>query len=314
MKAARIHRFGPPEVLTIEEAPKPQITASNQVLIQVHCASVNPIDWKTRMGNLKFLLGFKFPKILGYDVSGTIVDKGRDVNRFEIGDRVFCRLDNRHGGAYAEYAVAGEHVVAKMPKAIDFDAAAAIPLAGLTALQGLRDHGKLNSGHRVLITGGAGGVGYFAVQIAQILGAEVTAVCSHRTIEIVKALNPHKIYNYEKTDVTQLKDQFDLIFDTVGAYPYNQVWRQLSEGGVYVTTLPRPKVFWHKMLAFFRSHSVKTFLMKSNAADCKWMADQAVSGKLKVLIDSTYSLQQTAMAHERSESGRARGKIIIRIK
>lgn len=314
MKAAVIHRFGSPDVFSVEEVPKPKVEKPNQVLIEVHCASVNPIDWKTRRGNLKFLLGFKFPKVLGYDVSGIIVEKGEDVHDFNVGDRVFCRLDNRQGGAYAEYAVAGEEVLARVPESMSFETAAAIPLAGLTALQGLRDHGQIEQGNRVFISGGAGGVGYFAVQIAQIMGADVTVVCSDRTMDVVKKLNPNKIYNYKKTDVTQLDDRYDLIFDTVGAYPYNQMSSQLVNGGNYVTTLPRPKVLWHKLIGMFRKHTVTSFLMKSVSEDCEWIADQVTSGKLDVLIDSLYDLDKIADAHSRSESGRAQGKILVRIK
>lgn len=192
MKAATINRYGPPEVLQVTEVEKPQIKP-NQLLIKVHASSVNPIDWKIRTGMLKLLTGGKFPIILGFDVSGEVVAAGEQITRFRIGDLVFARLEQLPGNAYAEYAACSEMAAALKPSNLTHEQAAAVPLAALTALQALRDHGQIQPGQKVLINGASGGVGTFAVQIARAMETEVTAVCSTKNIELIKSLGADRV-------------------------------------------------------------------------------------------------------------------------
>ena len=187
MKAAIIDRYGSPEVLQIKEAEKPQIE-SDQMLVKVHASSINPIDWKIRKGLLKNRSGNDFPTILGYDLSGEVIEVGDRINEFHPGDLIYARLDQSTGGAYAEYAAVSKQVAAAKPNNMTHEEAATVPLAAMTALQALQNKGKIEAGQKVLINGASGGVGTFAVQIAKALKAEVTGVCSGSNVEMVKGL------------------------------------------------------------------------------------------------------------------------------
>lgn len=313
MKASIINEFGPPSVFEFtQDAPVPQI-APDQVLIKVHAASVNPIDYKTRNGSLRWILGRKFPKILGYDVAGVIHACGSEVKDWKIGDRVCARLDDRYGGAYAEFAACGARVLARIPDEISDAKAAAIPLAGLTAFQGLQDFKKVASGHRVLILGATGGVGSFAVQIAKLLGAEVTAVCSQASSSFLATYYAGNWLDYKSPEFYNKLEKYDLIFDTVGAYPYPRMKKYVKRGGAWVTTLPRIPVLFYKLYAKWFGHEVYSFLMRSRAREVAQLLNWVQNGQMKVCIDSSYPLSSLEKAHQRIETERARGKIIIDI-
>lgn len=313
MKAAVIREFGPPYVFHIEEVPVPVIQ-DHEILVKVHASSVNPIDWKTRRGNHKFILGSGFPIILGYDVSGEVVETGKRVRKFRKGDMVYSRLDRKFGRAYAEYAVGSESTFALKPEKISHEEAAAIPLAALTALQGLRDLGKMKKGDKVLLIGAASGVGHFAVQIVNILGGESWAVSSLRHQKLIDSLKPAHFIDYTRENYKQQEDQFDIVFDIVGAETFLTCRHLLKPKGVYITTLPRPKVLVHRAITMFITQKkVKTFLMKSHGSDLELLNSWIEEGKFHVHIDRVFPLDKIADAHQYSEEGHTEGKIVIKI-
>jgi NADPH:quinone reductase-like Zn-dependent oxidoreductase len=313
MKAAVIYQYGTPDVFRIEELSKPVIR-NNEVLIQVHAASINPVDWKQRHGWHRMFLKAHFPVVLGYDVSGVIEKCGESVKKFKKGDEIYCRLTRRFGGAFAEFAAASENTVARKPSSIAWEQAAAVPLAAMTALQGLRDKCRLKKGEDILIIGAAGGVGHFALQIAMQMGCNVTAVCSGRHKKMMDELKPGHFIDYTKCDYKSLPEKYDVIFDAAGAESFLSCSSLLKPGGRYLTTLPRPKIVIHKLIAFFTSSKkVKTFLMRSKADDLEVLSKMITDGQLRIYIDSVFPLEKIADAHRRAEEYNTEGKIIIRI-
>ena len=311
MKAAVINKFGPPEVFEIAEMPEPDIT-DDELLIEVLAGSVNPIDCKQRKGNHKFIFGSRFPIILGYDVSGTVVRTGKKVKKFKIGEKVCGVLNNKYGGGLGQYAKSPEKCFSRLPENADVKRYAALPLAGLTVLQALRDKAKIREGHKILIIGAAGGVGNYAVQIANIFKAEVYAVSSARHENFLGQLRPLHFIDYTKTDITQVKERFDSIFDTAGTSFL--VYRHLLRpGGIYVTTLPRPQILVHKIMCMFTTgKKARTLLMRHDAADLEQLVTWVEEGKLSIYTDKEFSLKEISKAHVYSEEGHAEGKILIR--
>jgi NADPH:quinone reductase-like Zn-dependent oxidoreductase len=199
MKAVVLDGYGDADKLTVREIPRPAC-GDGQVTVQVRAAGVNPIDWRLRKGSLRWMLPARFPLVLGFDVAGEIVEVGAAVGEWKLGDEVLCFLDSRHGGGYAEYAVAGADVLAPKPTAVSFAEAAGVPLAASTALQALRDVGKVATGRQLLVNGAAGGVGSFAVQLGRILGARVTGTCSESNLEFVRELGAERVMDYARQD------------------------------------------------------------------------------------------------------------------
>ncbi len=314
MKAAVIDRYGPPNVLEVRDVPTPKPRA-DQVLIEVHAASVNPIDWKIRNGSLKLIFGARFPKILGFDVSGRVASVGSAVKRFKRGDPVYARSDAKTGQTYAEFVAVGEKTVARRPERMNDEEAAAVPLAALTALQGMRDDGKLRSGERILIIGASGGVGSYAVQIAKAIGAEVTAVCSTPNIGLVKALGADTVVDYKKQAVMESERPYDVVFDAVAAHNFSEAGKILKRRGVYLSTLPSPRLIasmlWTKLIPGQRAVFVR---VRPEGRDLETLAGWIDAGKIKSVLDSTFPLDAIRKAHHRSESGHARGKIVVRVK
>ncbi len=313
MKAAIINKFGKPEVLQIEEISVPVI-ANNEILIQLKASSVNPVDWKHRLGNHKYILGSGFPIVLGYDAAGIVEKTGKNISKFIKGDRVYSCVNRKYGGAYAEFAASTEDTLAKIPDKLSFEEAAAIPLAAVTALQGLRDKGKIKTGDKVLINGAASGVGHFAVQIAKYFKANITAVCSSRHNEMMTLLKPDVHIDYNDINIKSLNEKFDIIFDVIGSESFRSLKHLLKPGGRYITTLPRPKVLAHKLLSLFtRGKKAITFLMKSKGTDLEFINQLIEQDKFRVIIDKVYSLEDIQQAHIHSESGNVEGKIVVRI-
>lgn len=311
MKAAIIKKWGSPNVFEISDIPKPEI-APNQVLIKVYASSVNPADCKHRIGNHRYILGSPFPIVLGYDVCGEVVEIGADVQEFNKGDQVYGDLDNKYGGALAEYALGHEKCFAIKPEKASNQEAAAIPLVGLTALQALRDKCNLQKGDTVLINGAAGGVGHIAVQIAKIYGAKVIAVASKEKRDFVESLNVDEFVDYTTQDLLQIDKKIDVFFDVTGNYSFLKTKHLLNPGGTYITTLPRLKVLLHKLVQpFSNKKKAKTLLRNHSSTDLKQLAIWVNENKLKVTIDKSYTLEQIAEAHTYSESGRTKGKNII---
>ncbi len=314
MKAAVIYEYGGPEVFRYEEITQPEIK-EDELLIEVHAASVNPVDWKQRKGNHKFFLKARFPIVPGYDVSGRIVECGKKVDRFQVGDEVYSRLTQRFGGAFAEYAVASESTIALKPKNMDHIHAAAIPLAGQTALQALRDKGGIKPGQKVMIIGAAGGVGHYALQLAKIFGAETTAVCSSGHEQLLSQLKPEHHIDYRKEDYKNGGIFYDIILDAAGVETFLSCKRILKPGGIYITTLPRLKLLCHKAISWFtKGKKVRSLLQKSSGKDLEILKDLVEEEKLSSVIDSVYPLDNVSGAHRRAEEYSTEGKIIIKIK
>lgn len=310
MKAVVIRRYGAAEVLQYEDVEQPKID-STQLLVKVRASSVNPIDWKIRQGMLSLITGSKFPKILGFDVAGDVVEVGSGVTRFKVGDAIYGST-SFPGGGYAEFAAVPESVVVLKPTNLSYEEAAAVPLAALTALQALRDQGNIQRGQNVLINGAAGGVGIFAVQIAKALGAVVTGVSSTKNLDLVKSLGADRVIDYTQQDFAEDTAQYDIIFDAVGKRSLSQTKRVLKPNGIYITTLPSPKVLLESVLTAFLSGQKAKFLFeKPNVKDLLFLKELIETGKIRVVIDRTYPLQELAAAHNYSETGRAVGKIAI---
>ncbi|MEH1997319.1 MAG: NAD(P)-dependent alcohol dehydrogenase [Nostoc sp.] len=310
MKAVVIYRYGAAEVLQYEEVEQPKIEPM-QLLVKVRASSVNPVDWKIRQGMLSLISGSKFPKILGFDVAGDVVAVGSGVTRFKAGDAIYGST-SFPGGGYAEFAAVRENLVALKPANLNYEEAATVPLAALTALQALRDEGNIQAGQTVLINGAAGGVGIFAVQIAKALGAVVTGVSSTKNLDLVKSLLAERVIDYTQQDFTEDTAQYDIIFDAVGKRSLSQTKRVLKPNGIYITTLPSPEVFLEGVLTvFLPGQKAKFILEKPNTQDLVYLKELIEAGKIRAVIDRTYPLQELAAAHSYSETGRAVGKIAL---
>lgn len=318
MKAVVIRQFGPSEVMKIEEVGKPRISG-DQVLIRVHYSSVNPVDWKIRNGSLRLLTGSRFPMRLGFDIAGEVIETGSSATRFKKGDRVFGMLHYRLRGAYAEYVCTDEDTIALIPENLDFKEAAAVPLAALTAYQALHYKGKIKDGKIVLINGASGGVGSFAVQIAGAAGALVTAVCGTENTELVRSLGARKVIDYREQDFTESNDRYDIIFDAVGGRSFFTVRKSLKASGRYITTLPNKSedivsFFLTSLLPAFFAGKRSTYInVRPSASDLNNLSLLIKEKKVVPLIDRIFSLEEVAGAHEYSETGHARGKIVIKI-
>lgn len=311
MKAVAFDRYGSAEELQYRELSKP-IAKSNELLVRVRASSVNPVDWKIRQGHLQLLTGFNFPRIVGSDISGVVVEVGREVTKFQPGDEVYTFLNPINGGACAEYAVVPESDAAIKPKNITHTEAAAVPIAGLTALQSLRDLGQLQSGNKVLINGASGGVGTFTVQVAKAMNAEVTGVCSAKNRELVKSLGADFVLDYAEVDFTQQSDKYDIILDAVGTRTFAECEKVLQPEGVYISTLPSLENLAPMLTSWFISgKKAKLIVANANTRDLDALRELIESDQVEPIVDRTYSLAEVAAAHAYSETGRAIGKIAI---
>lgn len=315
MQAIVIPKYGAADVLTAQAVETP-ILQADQVLIQVQASSVNPVDWKIRRGQLKVLT--QLPFIPGADVAGTVVAVGNQVKRFQVGNQVYAMVDPLKGGAYAEQiAVAEPHVCAK-PFDLSMTDAAIVPLAGLTALQALRDRGQIQSGQQVLINGASGGVGSFAVQIAKLFGATVTGICSTKNLETVRSLGADMVIDYTKTDITRGSAKYDLIFDVVSRLSYGKCRPILTAQGIYVNTDPQPLILLQNWISQARSRllagtAAKTVVVQPSGEDLATLKAWIEAGGITPLRDRTYALSDIADAHRYSETGHAVGKIGLSI-
>lgn len=313
MKAITYHRYGGPEVLELTDIPQPS-PGAGQLLIKVRCGSVNPIDWKLASGALRWLRPVHFPATPGFDVAGEVAAVGDGVRDFSVGMRVHARIADAQGGrGCAELAVAGTDVTAPIPAAMDFAQAAGLPLAGMTALQGLRDECGMplaGATGRVLIVGASGGVGHLAVQIAKAAGAHTSGICSTRNIDFVRGLGADAVIQYDKPDPYQGIEPFDIIYNCVSGDP--GPWLPLlKSGGRYASCMPSAMTFVRMLANPLSSKRVRAVMLKSNAADLRILDGLFEAGKLRVQIDSRFPLAETRQAWDRSQAGRAVGKIVI---
>ena len=312
MRALRYSAYGSPDVLKLGEVPKPE-PGPGQVRMRVHAGSVNPIDWKRASGEYRLVMPVKFPSVPMYDAAGLVDALGPDVTGFAAGDRVHARIADASGGAAAEYALVGAGVLARIPEAMSDGEAAALPLAGMTAVQALRDKAGMplsGAGERVLVVGASGGVGHFAVQIARAAGATVVGVCSARNAELVLSLGAHAVIDYASADPYAGQPPFDIVLDCVGsdAAPFLGL---LVRGGRYVTCLPSPGILLRSLFNPFTSRSVRTILLPPSAADLVYLDELYSAAQLRVVIDSRFPLAELAAAWRRSITGRVVGKVIV---
>jgi NADPH:quinone reductase-like Zn-dependent oxidoreductase len=313
MKAVIINKFGGNDVVEIQDLPRPA-PRPEEVLIKVHTASINPVDWKIRSGMLKIFTGSRFPMMLGRECAGEVIGTGKEVKNYKQGDQVIAVPGIRRMGTFAEYSCAPETTVFLKPKNIGFEEAASIPIAGLTALQALRDKGHIALGWKVLINGASGGVGHVAVQIAKIFGAEVTAVCSGANAGFVKSLGVDHVIDYFQEDFTGGDARYDIIFDTVAKCSFGECKKILSSKGVYVSTLPSLSVILSQYITgFLTAKKAKFINVSPDSSDMEWMQTQIEAGRINIVIDKIYSLDQAKEALAYSETGKAKGKIVLKV-
>jgi NADPH:quinone reductase-like Zn-dependent oxidoreductase len=305
MRAERVHTFGGPEVLRLEEVPRPKPEA-NELLVRVYAAGVNPVDWKIREG----LLGQQpLPSTMGNDFSGAVEELGPDVEEFRVGQEVFGIVADA-SGSYAEYAIAPVSQVAEKPAELDHVQAAALPTAGLTAWQALFDVADLQAGQRVLIHAAAGGVGGFAVQLAKWKGAFVIGTASGQHLEFVRVLGADQVIDYRTTRFEDVARDLDVVFDTIGGDTQERSWATLKSGGILVSVVRPPSQ------ASASAHGVRGTFLRSNPAradELARLAQLVVSGQLRVYIQTVLPLSEAAQAQELSRKGHTNGKIVLRV-
>jgi len=311
MRAVVIDRYGGPEVLRSAEVPRP-VPTRGQVLVRTRFIGVNPKDVVVRKGKFQVATGKKFPLLVGHDIAGEVVEAGLGADLAE-GDLVYGMINDFAGRAYAEYAAVDCRQLAKAPSSIELSVAAAVPLASQTALQALRDDAQVKPGQNVLINGASGGVGVFAVQIAKILGAHVTAVCSHRNVELVSELGADRVIDYTQTELVDLSERFDVFFDVFGNYRFDKVAHLLTTRGTYVQTVPSARIFKDVARTFVRRKRAKLVIVRSRREQLDWLRQQIDAGALRVVVDRSFSLDDAAEAHRYMETKRARGKVVLEV-
>ncbi|HFK1441349.1 TPA: NADP-dependent oxidoreductase [Bacillus cereus] len=332
MKAMIIDRYGKVP-MRMAEVPTPEIN-EYEVLAEIHAASINPIDFKIRDGKVKMLLKYEMPLILGNDFSGVITKVGSKVNRFKVGDEIYARPRKNKIGTFAEYIAIHEDDIALKPKNLSFEEAASIPLVGLTSYQALHDIMQLQKGQKILIHAGSGGVGTFAIQLAKIMGATVTTTASEAGANLVTSLGADEIINYKTEKFEDILKNYDAVFDTIGGATLEKSFNIIKSGGNIVSVSGMPiarfgKEFGSgffktllfslaskKLTALEKKHNAQySFLfMKPSGDQLRTIANYIEAGKIKPVIDRVFPFEDAQKAMEYSESGRAKGKIIVKIK
>lgn len=311
MRAIAYRDYGGPDVLQLHQRPVPQ-AASSQVLIRVAAAGINPIDCRTRQGELRWLLPGGFPRVPGFDVAGT-VEQAEPRTGLAVGERVIAFLDGLYGGGYAEFAVCAADAVTPLPDSVDMLHAAGLPLAGSTALQSLRDIGGIRQGDFVLINGASGGVGSFAIQIAKAYGATVTAVCSAKHHDFVRELGADEVLDYADTDYSKLNRQWNIVFDAAGKSSYRAARHVLARGGRFISTEPSLAGIGMSLATSLLSKKGRVMLARPRSKDLRELVRLVTSGKLAMHLDEVFPLDQAAAAHRRIEAGGVRGKLVLQV-
>lgn len=314
MKAIVMNAYGGPDVLELKEVDKPTV-AESDILVRVHSAGLNAGDYFIMRGSpwlARIMVGFPRPKehILGWDVAGHVVEVGKNVTRFQPGDRVFgCST-----ATLAEFACGPEGQFAMVPAGLTLEQAAAVPVAAMTALKALRDQAKVKAGQKVLINGASGGVGTFAVQIAKALGAEVTGVCRTRSADMVRSIGADHIIDYTREDFARTGQRYDLILDNVGNRSFADCRRALSPGGIHLPNTGHGGmrfVFKAYLLAALMRQHARPFLTAANKDDLLYLSDLIETGKVKPVIDRTYPLSDIHEAMRYLEEEHAQGKVVV---
>ncbi|MGH0856466.1 NADP-dependent oxidoreductase [Bacillus pacificus] len=332
MKAMIIDKYGKVP-MHMTEVPTPEIN-EYEVLAEIHAASINPIDFKIRDGKVKMLLKYEMPLILGNDCSGVITKVGSKVTRFKVGDEIYARPRKNKIGTFAEYIAIHEDDIALKPKNLSFEEAASIPLVGLTSYQALHDIMHLQKGQKILIHAGSGGVGTFAIQLAKIMGATVTTTASEAGANLVQSLGADEIINYKTEKFEEILTNYDAVFDTIGGTTLEKSFNIIKSGGNIVSVSGTPnarfgkefgsgffKTFLFslaskKLTALEKKHNAQySFLfMKPSGDQLRTIANYIEAGKIKPVIDRVFPFEDAQKAMEYSEAGRAKGKIIVKMK
>lgn len=331
MQAFVLKSYGGPELGALEDVPVPK-HSSRQMLVRVRASGLNPVDFKTRRGDLRLVQRYRLPVVLGNELAGEVIACGEQVRRFHVGDRVFARVAKDRMGAFAQFAVVEEDHAALIPASLDFATAAAIPLAGLTALQALRDELHVMRGQRIFISGGAGGVGSFAIQIAKHFGAQVATTASPRGDALVRQLGADMIIDYTQQQPEPILSGFDSAFDLIGGDALEQAFAIVRPGATVVSVagMPEPQtaskdlgrglglqaLFWVASFSLrrrARQHGVRYryLFMHPSGEDLSELARLVDAGAIKVIVDSVYPFGHIADAMDKLESGRAKGKIVV---
>lgn len=312
MKALAYRRFGPPEVMAVTEVDRPH-PARGEVLVRVWAAAMNPKDVLVRKGKFALFTGRRFPKVPGYDFAGEVAELGAGVSGLEVGAPVFGMVNRWSAGAAAEFLSVPADELASRPRDLTWAEAAALPLAALTALQALRDLARVRPGKTVLINGASGGVGVYAIQIARILGAEVTTVSSARNLSFCRDLGADHALDYAMDSVDAGRGPFDVIFDVFGNLPFKKARAQLGVRGRYVTTIPKPGTVFDDLSSRWAGQPRRLVVVRSNRADLDRLAAWVEQGKLRPVVDRVLPLDQGAAAHAYIETKRARGKVVLEL-
>ena len=324
MKAMVNMKYGPPDVLELTEVERPT-PKDDEVLLKVHAAGVNPADWHLLRGDpyiARLQLGLRYPetRVLGCDVAGRVEAVGKNVTTLQPGDEVFGSPFMHGFGAFAERVSVSEDLLAPKPTNLSFEQVAAVPLAASTALQGLRDHGGIEPGHKILIVGASGGVGTFAVQIAKSFDAEVTGVCSTRNVGLVRSLGADRVIDYTREDFARSGQKYDLVFQLAGTRSPSECRRVLTSKGTLVQISgdsdgrwigPMDRIIKALVLSPFVSQKMASFTVKPNKEDLQFLKQLIEAGQLAPMIDRTYPLSETPEAIRYLENGHARGKVVI---
>lgn len=322
MKAIVCNKYGSPDVLNFTEVDKP-VPQDNQVLIKVHASSLNYGNLVLLKGEpflARFAFGLLKPKysIPGGDIAGRVEAVGKDVKQFEPGQDVYGDLSGCGWGGFAEYVSVPENALALKPENTTFEEAAAVPMAAVTALQGLRDKGKIQAGQKVLINGASGGVGTFAVQIAKSLGAHVTGVCSTRNVGILQSIGADHVIDYMKEDFTETRQKYDLIVGVNGHYPITAYKRSLKADGTFIHIGGSGAQLFQTMtlgtwFTITGRKKMTSLLQRQNQSDLIYMKDLIEAGKVKAVIDKTFKLSEVEEAFKYFEQGHAQGKVVITV-
>jgi NADPH:quinone reductase-like Zn-dependent oxidoreductase len=310
MNAIRIHNYGGPEVLLYEQVPRPRLK-KGEVLIRVHAAGVNALDRKVRTGELKEIIQHKLPLIPGWDVSGVVEEVGpAAAGQFKGGDEVFAMADPMRDGAYGDYIAVREAMVAMKPKSLHHVRAAAAPVSALAAWRSLFDLGHLQSGQRILIHGGSGGVGHFAVQLAKWKGAYVLATASTKNQELLRKLGADEAIDYTSQKFEDVADKMDIVLDTIGGETQQRSWGVLKQGGVLISLVQPPSQEQAKQFCV-RGRMCR---VQPDGAQLSKIAKLIDSARLRPTIDRILPLSEARRAHELSQNGHVHGKIVLRVK
>lgn len=302
-----IEEYGHADQLKESNVALPEL-GEHQVLVKIKATSVNPIDWKLREGYLAQMMPWDFPIILGWDVAGEIVEIGSAVKDWQVGQEIFARPETTRFGTYADYTIVDDHLLARKPEGASFEDAAAVPLAGLTAYQALFTHGKLKAGEKVLIHAGAGGVGIYAVQLAKNIGATVITTASKKNHALLKELGADQVIDYHTTDFSEVLEDIDLVFDTMGGDVQRDSFKVLNENGRLISIVSQPDEELAKNVAVAES-----IWLQPDGKQLQEIADLMTEGKVKSVVGHTYPLTPEGVkkAHELSETHHAKGKIVL---